>query len=74
MTALRLYAEIYRNLGIIAEDEGMLKRAAESLKRLADKFSHDSTLMSKEDFMPIWTRLRKKSAKVKVLLLLIKLR
>ena len=50
MTALQLNAEIYRSLGVLSEDEGMLKRAAKYLKKLADEFSHDPTLMSKEEF------------------------
>ena len=50
MTALQLNAEIYRSLGILSEDEGMLKRAAKYLKRLANEITHDPTLMSKDEF------------------------
>ena len=50
MTALQLNAEIYRSLGVLSEDEGMLKRAAKYLKKLADELSHDPTLMSKEEY------------------------
>ena len=49
MTALELNAEIYRTLGEIAEDEGLLRRALKSLKRLAAK-KQDETLMSREEF------------------------
>ena len=35
MTALQLNAEIYRSLGVLSEDESMLKHAAKYLKRLA---------------------------------------
>lgn len=45
-----LNADILRNLGTIAEDEGMLKRAAKYLRRLAKEMSKDSTLMTKEEF------------------------
>lgn len=41
--------EILRNLGIIAENENLLKRAAKYLRRLA-KEQIDSTLMSEEEF------------------------
>ena len=50
MTALQLNAEIYRSLGVLSEDEGMLKRAAKYLKKLADELSHDPTLMSEEEY------------------------
>ncbi len=50
MTALQLNAEIYRSLGVLSEDESMLKRAAKYLKCLAAELTYDPTLMSKEDF------------------------
>ena len=50
MTALQLNAEIYRNLGIIAEDETMLKRVAKYLRRLAKQVTDDPTCMTKEEF------------------------
>ena len=50
MTALQLNAEIYRNLGIIAEDETMLKRVAKYLRRLAKQVTEDPTCMTKEEF------------------------
>ena len=50
MNALQLNAEIHRSLGILSEDENMLKRAAKYLKRLAAELTYDPTLMSKEEF------------------------
>ena len=50
MTALELNADIYRNLGVIAEDEGMLKRGAEYVRRLAKQMTDDPNLMTKEEF------------------------
>lgn len=51
MNALELNAEIYRTLGIIADDEGLLKKALKSLQRLAaQKQEKDEALMTKEEF------------------------
>ncbi|MBQ4391287.1 MAG: hypothetical protein II827_04670 [Paludibacteraceae bacterium] len=50
MTALQLNAELYRNLGIIAEDESMLTRAAKYIRRLAKQITDDPTLMTKEEY------------------------
>ena len=53
MTTLQisnLNADILRNLGTIAEDEGKLKRAAKYLRRLAKEMTDDPTLMTKEEF------------------------
>lgn len=49
MTAMQLNAEIYRTMGVIAEDEGLLKQALKYLKKLAAK-KEDETLMTKEQF------------------------
>ena len=51
MTALELNADIYRSLGILSEDENMLKRAAKYLKHLANELTDDPTCMSKEEFL-----------------------
>lgn len=51
MTSLQLNAELFRELSIIAEDEGLMKKALKSLKRLtAKKQAMDETeyLMSSE--------------------------
>lgn len=49
MTAIQLNAEIYRTMGVIAEDEKLLRQALKYLKRLATK-KQDETLMTKEEF------------------------
>ena len=49
MTAIQLNAEIYRAMGVIAEDEGLLSQALKYLKKLAAK-KQDETLMTKEQF------------------------
>ena len=48
MNALQLNTDIYRSLGIISEDEGMLKKTAKYLSRLAKKMTDDPTLMTKK--------------------------
>ena len=50
MTALQLNAEIYRSLGIIAEDESMLEKAAKYLRRLTKQMASDPTCMTEEEF------------------------
>ena len=49
MTNIQLNAEIYRTMGVIAEDEGLLKQALKYLKKLAAK-KEDETLMTKDEF------------------------
>ena len=49
MKAIHLNAEIYRTMGEIAEDEGLLKQVLKYLKKLAAK-KQDETLMTKEEF------------------------
>ena len=44
MTALQLNAELFRELSIIAEDEGLMKKALKALKKLtAQKQTMDET-------------------------------
>ncbi len=44
MTALQLNAELFRELSIISEDEGMMKKAIKALKRItAQKQTMDET-------------------------------
>ena len=50
MTALQLNADIYRNLGIIAEDESMLDKVAKYLRRVVKQMADDPTCMSKEEY------------------------
>lgn len=51
MTAIQMNAEILRNLGILAEDESMLKRVAKYLRKLVAEKESDSTEMSREEFI-----------------------
>ena len=50
MTALQLNATIYRNLGIIAEDESKLRKVAKYISRMAKQMTEDPTCMTKEEF------------------------
>jgi hypothetical protein len=44
MTALQLNAELFRELSIISEDEGMMKKAIKALKKItAQKQAMDET-------------------------------
>jgi hypothetical protein len=44
MTSLQLNAELFRELSIISEDEGMMKKAIKALKRItAQKQTMDET-------------------------------
>lgn len=45
-----LNAEILRNIGIIAKDEGLLSRLAKYVRRLAKEKTNDPTLMTEEEF------------------------
>ena len=51
MNALQLNAQIYRSLGVISEDEGMLKKAAKYLNRLVKQMTDDPTCMTKEEYV-----------------------
>ena len=50
MTALQLNAELYRAMGYIAEDEGLMLKAVKYIKKLAAKKT-DPTLMTKEELL-----------------------
>lgn len=53
MTTVQLDAmstQMLRDLGTIAEDEGMMKRAARYLHKLAKELTDDPTKMSKEEY------------------------
>ena len=50
MTAIQMYAEILRNMSIIAEDENLLKRAAKYLRKLAAEKQADPTLIPRDEF------------------------
>lgn len=49
MTAIQMNAELFRTMGIIAEDEGLMAKLLKYAKRLAAK-KQDPTLMTKEEF------------------------
>ena len=49
MTALQLNAELYRAMGVIADDETLMTKVLKYVKRLAAK-KEDPTLMTKEEF------------------------
>ena len=49
MTAIQLNAELYRAMGVIADDETLMAKVLRYVKRLASK-KEDSTLMTKEEF------------------------
>ena len=59
MTALQLNAEIYRNLGIIAEDESMLEKVAKYVRKLAKQMTEDPTCMTKEEYFAMLDRAEK---------------
>ena len=50
MTALQLNADIYRSLGVISEDESVLRRVAKYLARVAKQMSEDPACMTKEEY------------------------
>ena len=50
MTALQINADIYRSLGIISEDENVLRKAAKYLVHLAKQMTDDPTCMTKEEY------------------------
>lgn len=50
MTAIQMYAEILRNMSIIAEDENLLKRAAKYLRKLVAEKQADPTLIPRDEF------------------------
>ena len=49
MTALQLNAELYRAMGVIADDESLMEKVLKYVKKLAAK-KEDPTLMTKEEF------------------------
>ena len=50
MTALQLNADIYRSLGVISEDESVLRRVAKYLSRVAKQMTDDPACMTKEEY------------------------
>ena len=59
MTAVQLNAmnaQIWRDMGIIAEDEGMKRRVAKYIRKVAKEMTEDPTAMSKEEFYAMLDR------------------
>lgn len=50
MTALQLNAELYRAMGVIADDETLMTKVLKYVKKLAAK-KEDASLMTKEEFL-----------------------
>ena len=50
MTAIKMNAELLRNMSIIAEDENLLKRAAKYLRKLVAEKQADPTKLTREEF------------------------
>ena len=53
MTTTELFAEVLRNLSIVAEDENLLRRVAKYLRRVVSEKQNDPTLMTKEEFFSV---------------------
>lgn len=51
MTAIQMNAELLRNMSIIAEDEGLLSRAAKYLRKLVKEKQQAQSQMTKEQFL-----------------------
>ncbi|MBR1468627.1 MAG: hypothetical protein IJ605_00715 [Prevotella sp.] len=49
MTAMQLNAEVFRQLSLIAEDEGKMRRVLKALRRIAEP-KPDPTEMTREEF------------------------
>lgn len=66
MTAIQLNAlnaQMWRDMGTIAEDEGMMRRVAKYLRKVVKEMNADPTLMTKEDFMARIEDARKQTGK-----------
>ena len=50
MTAVELNAQIWRDMGILADNESMMKRVAKFLRKLVAEKQTDPTEFSKEEF------------------------
>ena len=61
MTAIQMYAELLRNMSIIAEDDNLLKRAAKYMRKLVAEKEADPTLLSKEEFFARVEKARKQA-------------
>ncbi len=50
MTAIEMFAELLRNMSIIAEDENLLKRAVKYLRKLVAEKQAAPTELTREEF------------------------
>ena len=66
MTALQLNADIYRSLGIISEDESVLRRVAKYLTRVAKQMKDDPTCMTKEEYFAMLDRSKEQAKRGEV--------
>ncbi|MBR1480556.1 MAG: hypothetical protein IJ609_01310 [Paludibacteraceae bacterium] len=65
MTALQLNAELYRNLGIIAEDATMFDKVVKYVRKLAKQMTNDPTCMTKEEYFAMLDRSERQYAEGK---------
>lgn len=65
MTTLQVTADIYRSLGIISEDENVLRKAAKYLSRLAKQMTEDPTCITKEEYFAMLDQSEKQIAEGK---------
>lgn len=66
MTAVQmnaLYAQIWRDMGTIAEDEGMMQRVAKYLRKVVKEMTADPTTMTKEEFFQMVDEAKKGPSK-----------
>lgn len=63
MTSVQLNAQIWRDMGILADSEPMMKRVAKYLRKLV-KEKEDPTLMTEEEFFAKIERAEKQPGKV----------
>ena len=58
-----LNAQMWRDMGIIAEDEGMMRRVAKYLRKVVKEMTEDPTLMTKDEFFAKLERAEKQPGK-----------
>lgn len=66
MTAVQrnaLNAQIWRDMGTIAEDEGMMQRVAKYLRKVVKEMTADPTTMTKEEFFQMVDEAKKGPSK-----------
>ena len=54
---------MWRDMGTIAEDEGMMRRVAKYLRRVVKEMTADPTLMTKDEFFAKLERAEKQPGK-----------